>query len=160
MTAATLRNLTAAAGLTGADLVSWLNQAGETTLVGRLGIVFTEAGPSRLVATMPVAGNTQLQGMLHGGASVVLAESLGSIGAALHAGPGRLAVGVDINATHHRPARRGLVTGVATPLLLGSTSACYEVAISDAAGERVCSARITCAITGGRRPGRSSTREG
>ena len=77
----------------------------------------------RVVATMPVEGNTQPYGLLHGGASVVLAETLGSIGSALHAGPDRVAVGIDINATHHRAARPGSVTGVATPLHLGSTMA-------------------------------------
>ena len=85
----------------------------------RMGIAFVEVGPDRLVATMPVEGNTQPYGLLHGGASVVLAETLGSFGSVLHAGPGRVAVGIDINATHHRAARRGVVTGTATPLHLG-----------------------------------------
>ena len=76
---------------------------------------------------MPVEGNTQPYGLLHGGASVVLAETLGSIGSALHAGPSRIAVGLDINATHHRAARSGVVTGVATPISLGTTIASYEV---------------------------------
>ncbi len=76
-----------------------------------MGIEVLEASPERLVATMPVEGNTQPYGLLHGGASVVLAETLGSIGAGLHAGPGRIAVGLDINATHHRAARSGLVDG-------------------------------------------------
>ncbi len=70
-----------------------------------MGIEFTEASPHRLVATMPVEGNTQPYGLLHGGASVVLAETLGSIGSALHAGSDRVAVGLDVNATHHRAAR-------------------------------------------------------
>ena len=68
---------------------------------------------------MPVEGNTQPYGLLHGGASVVLAETLGSIGAALHAGPAGIAVGLDINATHHRAARSGFVTGTATALSPG-----------------------------------------
>ena len=89
------------------------------TLAERMGIEILEAAPDRLVATMPVEGNTQPYGLLHGGASVVLAETLGSIGAALHAGPERVAVGLDINATHHRAARRGLVTGTATPIHRG-----------------------------------------
>ena len=95
---------------------------------------------------MPVEGNRQPFGLLHGGASVALAETLGSIGAALHAGPGRLVVGVDINATHHRAAVAGLVTGTATPLHLGRGTASYEVAITDEQGKRVCTARITCLI--------------
>lgn len=112
----------------------------------RMGIEFTEVAVDRVVGTMPVAGNTQPYGLLHGGASVVLAESLGSIGSALHAGPGRVAVGVDINATHHRAGRAGLVTGVATPISLGNTLCCWEVVISDEDGRRLCTARITCLI--------------
>jgi uncharacterized protein (TIGR00369 family) len=116
------------------------------TLGAKLGIELVEASAERIVATMPVEGNTQPLGLLHGGASVALAETLGSVGAALHAGPGRFVVGVDINATHHRAARAGIVTGVATPLHLGQTVASYEVAISDAEDRRICTSRITCLI--------------
>ncbi|GAA1911547.1 hotdog fold thioesterase [Nocardioides lentus] len=112
----------------------------------KMGIVVLEASPERVVATMPVEGNTQPYGLLHGGASVVLAESLGSVGSMLHAQPDRIAVGVDINATHHRSARSGTVTGVATPVHLGRSTACYEVVITDAEDRRVCTARITCAL--------------
>ncbi|TIC88584.1 hotdog fold thioesterase [Nocardioides sp. GY 10113] len=113
----------------------------------KLGVELVEAGAERLVATMPVEGNTQPYGLLHGGASVTLAESLGSIGSAMHAHQfGKIAVGVDINATHHRSATAGTVTGVATPVHLGRSSACYEVVISDEAGKRLCTARITCAL--------------
>ena len=116
------------------------------SLMQRMGIEVLEATSERLVATMPVEGNTQPYGLLHGGASVVLAETLGSIGAALHAGLGKAVVGLDINATHHRAARSGLVTGVATPISLGRTLACYEVVVSDDGGRRVCTSRITCLI--------------
>jgi uncharacterized protein (TIGR00369 family) len=118
------------------------------TLADRLGIVFLEASPERVVGTMPVEGNTQPYGLLHGGASCVLAETLGSIGAALHAmqDQGGIAVGIDINATHHQAARTGLVTGVATPLRLGRAIASYEIVITDEQGQRVCTARLTCAI--------------
>jgi 1,4-dihydroxy-2-naphthoyl-CoA hydrolase len=115
-------------------------------LGAKLGIKLLEASVDRLVATMPVEGNTQPLGLLHGGASVALAETLGSTGAALHAGEGRFVVGVDINATHHRAARSGIVTGVATPLHLGRTIASYEVAISDERERRICTCRITCLI--------------
>ncbi|MFC5722929.1 hotdog fold thioesterase [Streptomyces gamaensis] len=128
------------------DTVAWINEVGADTLPGRMGITFLEASAERLVATMPVAGNTQLYRMLHGGASVVLAESLGSIGAVLHAGDGHIAVGVDINATHHQAARGGTVTGVATALYLGRTTATYEVVVSDESGRRLCTSRITCTI--------------
>ena len=116
------------------------------TLVVRMGIVFVESSPQRLVATMPVEGNTQPYGLLHGGASVVLAETLGSVGSAIHAHPDRFSVGVDINATHHRSATSGIVTGTATAIHLGRTSASYEVVITDERGKRVCTSRITCAL--------------
>ncbi len=116
------------------------------SLMHRMGIEIVEASAQRLVATMPVEGNTQPYGLLHGGASVVLAETLGSIGAALHAGPGKAVVGLDINATHHRAARSGLVTGVATPISLGRTLACYEIVVTDDTGARTCTSRITCLI--------------
>jgi 1,4-dihydroxy-2-naphthoyl-CoA hydrolase len=112
----------------------------------RMGIHLVEASAERVVATMPVEGNTQPYGLLHGGASVVLAETLGSIGSALHAMPERLSVGVDINATHHRSARSGVVTGTATAIHLGRSTASYEVVVTDEAGRRLCTARITCAL--------------
>jgi 1,4-dihydroxy-2-naphthoyl-CoA hydrolase len=116
------------------------------TLLDRMGIEVLEATAERVVATMPVAGNIQPFGLLHGGASCVLAETLGSIGSTLHAHPDGVAVGVDINATHHRAVRDGMVTGVATPVHLGRSVACYEVVISDAHDRRVCTARITCHV--------------
>ena len=112
----------------------------------KLGIELVEVSPDRVVATMPVEGNTQPYGLLHGGASVVLAETLGSVGSALHGHPDRLAVGVDINATHHRAATGGTVTGVATAIHLGRTMASYDVAISDERGRRICTSRITCTL--------------
>ena len=115
-------------------------------LADRMGIELTEAGPRRTAGTMPVQGNTQPYGLLHGGASVVLAETLGSIAAAVHAGPGRIAVGIEINASHHRSARAGTVTGVATAAHLGRSLATYDVLIQDEEGRRVCTARITCAL--------------
>jgi 1,4-dihydroxy-2-naphthoyl-CoA hydrolase len=117
----------------------------------RMGIELVEASPERVVGTMPVEGNTQAYGLLHGGASCVLAESLGSVGAALYAMRENLGyvVGVEINATHHRGMSAGTVTGVATPLHLGGTMASYEVVISDEAGRRVCTARLTCLVRRG-----------
>ena len=95
---------------------------------------------------MPVAGNTQPYGLLHGGASVVLAETLGSTGAAIHAGADRIAVGIEINATHHRSATSGFVTGVATRLHGGRSLATYEIEITDEQGRRVCTSRLTCML--------------
>lgn len=112
----------------------------------RMGIEIVEASAERVVGTMPVEGNTQPYGLLHGGASAVLAETLGSIASMLHGGIRKLAVGVDLNCTHHRSARSGLVTGTATPLHRGRTTATYEIAIEDEQGKRVCSARLTCLL--------------
>jgi uncharacterized protein (TIGR00369 family) len=128
-----------------AEFLSRMPQ-GMGALNDKLGIEILEISPERLVATMPVEGNTQPYGLLHGGASVVLAETLGSIGSALHALPDKLSVGVDINATHHRAATSGTVTGTATAIHLGRSSASYEVVITDEAGRRVCTSRITCAL--------------
>jgi uncharacterized protein (TIGR00369 family) len=121
---------------------------GPGALAERMGIILTEASPDRVVGAMPVEGNTQPYGLLHGGASCVLAETLGSIGSALHGMTiGRPhAVGVDISATHHRAARSGTVTGVATPLHRGGSIATYEIVISDEAGARICTARLTCLL--------------
>jgi 1,4-dihydroxy-2-naphthoyl-CoA hydrolase len=116
------------------------------SLLERMGIEITEASAERVVGRMPVAGNTQPYGLLHGGASCVLAESLGSIGSAIHAGEGRIAVGVDINATHHRAMTSGVVTGAATPVHRGRSSATYEIVVSDEQGRRVCTARLTCML--------------
>ena len=112
----------------------------------KMGIEIIEASPQRMVGTMPVEGNTQPSGLLHGGANVVLAETLGSVGTHLHAGPNRRVVGIDVNATHHKSATSGKVTAVATAVTLGKTLCCYEVEITNDKGERTCSARITCLI--------------
>ena len=113
------------------------------TLAGRMGVKIIEASPRRVVGTMPVAGNTQPYGLLHGGASCVLAETLGSLGSALLAGPDRITVGIEISATHHRGAARGEVTGVATLLHGGRALTTYEIVITDEHGRRVCTSRLT-----------------
>jgi 1,4-dihydroxy-2-naphthoyl-CoA hydrolase len=126
------------------DELKDLNLGGQ--LGDRMGIEFLEYTTERIVARMPVEGNQQPYGLLHGGASCVLAESLGSMGAALHGGPDKIAVGVDINATHHRGVSDGYVTGVATPLHLGRTMATYEIVITDDQDRRVCTARLTALL--------------
>ena len=120
------------------------------TLGERMGVKLLEASAERVVGTMPVEGNTQPYGLLHGGASCVLAETLGSVGAVLHGQTvdRPFAVGVDINATHHKGVRSGLVTGVATPVHRGRTMVTYEVVITDELDERICTARITCLLRG------------
>ncbi|MCL1871265.1 MAG: hotdog fold thioesterase [Promicromonosporaceae bacterium] len=116
------------------------------TLIERMNIELTAVGPERTSGTMPVAGNTQPFGLLHGGASAVLAETLGSYAAQLHAGPGRAAVGVELNVTHHRGVREGVVTGVATALSLGRSLASYEIVVTDESGRRICTGRLTCML--------------
>jgi 1,4-dihydroxy-2-naphthoyl-CoA hydrolase len=112
----------------------------------RMGLQLLEAAPDRVVGSLPVEGNTQPYGILHGGASCVLAEQLGTIGAMLHAGEGKVAVGVELNASHHRAVTAGRITGVATAITRGRTLASYEILISDDEGRRVCTARLTCVI--------------
>jgi uncharacterized protein (TIGR00369 family) len=128
------------------DFLELLRKRGGGALGEKMGIEILEASPERLVGRMPVEGNTQPAGLLHGGASVVLAESLGSIGTQLHAGMDRRIVGIDVNATHHKSATSGFVTGVATAISLGKTMCCYEIVITNEQDERTCTARITCLI--------------
>ncbi|WP_210429054.1 hotdog fold thioesterase [Nocardioides eburneiflavus] len=139
------------AGLSVEELIAFMPD-GNGRLNDKLGVELVEISAERVVATMPVEGNTQPYGLLHGGASVALAETLGSIGSAIHAYPARIAVGVDINATHHRAATSGTVTGVATAIHLGRSSTSYEIVISDDQGRRICTSRITCALLDARPP--------
>jgi 1,4-dihydroxy-2-naphthoyl-CoA hydrolase len=121
----------------------WAARRGMGALAEKMGMRFEEFAIERAVATMPVEGNTQPVGLMHGGAYVVLAESLGSMAANLYAGPGRLAVGVDINATHTRSATSGRVTGVCTPIHLGRSLAVHEIILTDDQGRRCSTVRIT-----------------
>ena len=117
------------------------NELGDT-----MGIEILEATPEKVVGRMPVAGNRQPYGLLHGGANVVLAETLGSVAAAIHAGPERIAVGIEVSATHHRSVTSGHVTGEARALSRGRTVATYEIMLVDDEGERTCTARLTCVL--------------
>ena len=121
-------------------------QRSQGELNDRLGVVLVEASRERVVATMPVAGNRQPYGLLHGGASIALAESLGSTIAALNAPEGRLAVGIDMNATHHRSAVDGVVTGTTTVISAGRTLVSSETVVTDEQGRRLCTARLTCLL--------------
>lgn len=124
----------------------WLLSAGMGALGSRMGIVLESVDPKRVVATMPVEGNTQPYGLLHGGASAVLAETIGSIASALYAGPQRRALGIELSCSHHRAAAAGTVTGVATASHLGRTLATYDIVISDEQQRLVCTARLTCLL--------------
>lgn len=112
-------------------------------LAKKMGIEFLEVGAARSMARMPVEGNTQLIGLLHGGAHVVLGESLGSVSSAIHAGPGRYAVGIEINATHSRAITAGWVTGTCEALVLGRTLCTHEIVMRDEAGVRLSTVRMT-----------------
>jgi 1,4-dihydroxy-2-naphthoyl-CoA hydrolase len=132
--------------MTEPDYLAIIRARGSGALDKKMGIEITEASLTRLVGTMPVEGNTQPMGILHGGANVVLAESLGSIGTQLNAGEGRRIVGVDINATHHKATAKGIVTGVATAVSIGKTLCSWDIVITNQDGQRTCTARITCLI--------------
>lgn len=123
-----------------------MNAFNKGTLAEKMGIEIIEAVPGKVVARMPVEGNTQPYGLLHGGAHVVLAETVGSIAAAIAAGEGRAAMGLDINSTHHRGVRSGYVTATATALSEGRSVAAYEIAIVDDEGRRVNTSRLTCIL--------------
>jgi len=128
------------------DFLAEIRKRGISALDKKMGIEIIEASPKRLVATMPVEGNTQPIGLLHGGANVVLAQTLGAVGTQLHAGSERKIVAIDVSATHHKSATSGIVTAVATAITLGKTLCCYEIVITNDKGERTCTARITCLI--------------
>jgi 1,4-dihydroxy-2-naphthoyl-CoA hydrolase len=125
------------------DALAYIQERGTGALNAKMGIEFTEFSLERAVATMPVEGNTQPAMLLHGGAYLVLGESLGSMSANLHAGPDRFAVGIEINATHTRSATSGTVTGVCTPIHLGRTLTVHEIVITDDRGRRCSTVRIT-----------------
>jgi len=125
------------------ELYDRLIASGGGALTRKMGIEFVELGAERSVARMPVEGNTQVIGLLHGGAHVVLGESLGSISSAIHAGPGRYAVGIEINATHSRSTTSGWVEGTCTALSLGRTLATHEIVIRDEEGRRLSTVRMT-----------------
>lgn len=125
------------------ELVELLRESGGGELPFTMGIEFVELSPEYSVARMPVEGNRQVTGILHGGAHVVLGESLGSIASAIHAGPGRYAVGIEINATHSRSASVGWVTATCRALALGRTLATHEIVVADDDGNRLSTMRIT-----------------
>ena len=124
-----------------------LNALSRNTLMEPLGIVFTELGADYLRATMPVDARThQPYGLLHGGASAALAETLGSTAAGLCVGEDEGVVGIEINANHLRGAREGVVTGTARPLHVGRSTQVWEMKIENEAGELVCISRLTLAV--------------
>ncbi|MEU0965916.1 hotdog fold thioesterase [Streptomyces sp. NPDC005917] len=130
------------------DLGTLMREAGVGAggLYWKLGIQLEEASAQLVVGTMPVEGNTQPQGLLHGGASIAFAETLASTAAAMYAGTRRVAVGVEVSATHHRSARNGTVRGSAQAVHLGSSMATYNVELTDERGRLLCSCRVSCML--------------
>jgi len=125
------------------ELIARLVDTRGGQLVQRMGIEFHKLTAEESIATMPVEGNRQVIGLLHGGAHVVLGESLGSLSSAIHAGPGRIAVGIEINATHSRSVSEGLVTGTCRALVLGRTLCTHEIVMTDEQGRRLSTVRMT-----------------
>jgi uncharacterized protein (TIGR00369 family) len=113
-------------------------------LADRMGIELVKLSLDEVIGTLPVVGNRQPFGLLHGGANAVLAETLGSTLSALHALPERFPVGLELACTHHRAATEGLVTGVARPIHVGRSTSTTEIVITDADGRRTCTAKLTC----------------
>ena len=124
------------------DLVAGIGR-GMGELAERMGILWHELSPQHSVASMPVEGNRQPVGILHGGAHVVLAESMGSIAANIHAGEGRIAMGIELNASHSRPVRSGFDIATCAAIHLGGTLATHEIVVRDEAGRRLSTVRIT-----------------
>jgi uncharacterized protein (TIGR00369 family) len=112
----------------------------------KLGIRITDFDPDRLVATMPVEGNQQPFGLLHGGATCSLVETIGSWAAMLGAGPDRKAVGIELNASYVKSATSGVVTAVCTPVRRGRSLATFLIQVTDEQGQLTASARLTCMI--------------
>jgi uncharacterized protein (TIGR00369 family) len=125
------------------ELVARLIETGGGELAQKMGIEFLELSAEKSVASMPVEGNRQVIGLLHGGAHVVLAESLGSMSSAIHAGPGRIAVGIEINASHSKSVTSGTVTATCEALVLGRTLATHQITIRDDQGNRLSTVRMT-----------------
>lgn len=130
--------------------VELFRRRGVGALAEKMGIVIDEMSAERAVGRMPVEGNTQPVGILHGGAHVVLAETLGSVAANVHAGAGRLAMGIELNASHSRSAATGWVTGTCTALHLGSTLTTHQVVMTDDRGRLLSTVRITNFLTDAR----------
>lgn len=125
------------------ELFARLVETNGGELTTKMGVEYLELSAEHSVATMPVLGNTQVVGILHGGAHVVIAESLGSVSSAIHAGPGRIAMGIEINATHSRSIASGMVIATCDALVLGRTLCTHEIVMRDEEGRRLSTVRMT-----------------
>jgi 1,4-dihydroxy-2-naphthoyl-CoA hydrolase len=123
---------------------AWLPDGVSSPLDDKLGVQITDWNPERMVATMPVAGNEQPFGLLHGGATCTLVETIGSMAAAIGAGPDKQVVGIELNASYLRAATSGTVTAVCTPVRRGRTLSTFVIDITDDQGRQTATARLTC----------------
>lgn len=121
-------------------------QVAQQQLGDKMGLTLDQLSPERVTGTMPVEGNLQPYGLLHGGANAVLAETLGSMLAALNAGPDYVTPGLELSCTHHRAVTSGVVSGVAVPVHVGRSTITSEIVITDESGKRSCTARLTCVV--------------
>ena len=136
------------------ELIARLVESAGGQLTEKMGIEFVKLSAEESIATMPVEGNRQVIGLLHGGAHVVLGESLGSLSSAIHAGPDRIAVGIEINASHSRSVTDGVVTATCRALSLGRTLATHEIVVRDEEGRLLSTVRMTNFLTDRREPSR------
>jgi len=141
--------------MTVTDVTENLKEIGMGALGERMGLQYLSAtiderGYATVSASMPVEGNTQPYGLLHGGANAVLAESIGSVASGITAhtlfGEGHIVVGIDLNCTHHKSARSGLVVGIARIISAGKTIISSQIEIKDADNRLICTARLTCVV--------------
>ena len=141
--------------MTVTDVTENLKEIGMGALGERMGLEYLSAtideqGYATVKASMPVEGNTQPYGLLHGGANAVLAESIGSVASGITAhtmfGEGHIVVGIDLNCTHHKSARSGLVVGVARIISAGKTIISSQIEIKDMESRLICTARLTCVV--------------
>lgn len=132
--------------MNGADAIQAANQLRAGTLLERLGLEFLEVEADRIVARIPVQGNTQPYGILHGGATAALCETIASLGTAFLAGPERVVVGIELNVNHIRAVEGGHVTATGRPLHLGRTTAVWNMEVRDDEGRLVAVSRLTLAI--------------
>jgi 1,4-dihydroxy-2-naphthoyl-CoA hydrolase len=119
----------------------------EGTLIEKIGLEWVEVTPERIVARIPVESNVQPYGLLHGGATAALCETIGSLGAALVSGPESLPVGIELNVNHIRSVREGFVTGTGVPLHSGRRTAVWDMRVHDDDGRLVAVGRLTLALS-------------
>jgi uncharacterized protein (TIGR00369 family) len=136
-------------GVTAEQALELVEQITRGTLMERLGLRWVEIGLDRVVATMPVEGNTQPYGVLHGGATAALCETVGSVGTSVHTGLDRRPVGIQLSVNHLRSVRDGSITAIGVPLHVGRSTALWDVRVEDESGRLVASGRLTLAIRDG-----------